>query len=86
MPVQIIETANVVVVQDNIVKVLQVGIPGPAGIQGPAGPSAAELLIGLDSAKPTTGFTGNRFYFATDTLFLYVDTGTVWVKPVGVLG
>jgi hypothetical protein len=41
------------------------------------------LLIGLDANKPNTGFTGNRFYAASDTQNLYIDTGYVWMRIVG---
>ncbi len=44
----------------------------------------ASLTMGLDAAKPGSGFTGLRFYFATDTKILYVDTGAAWVAIVGV--
>jgi hypothetical protein len=45
--------------------------------------SIVSLSMGLDADKPATGFTGQRFYFATDTAIMYVDTGAAWQAVKG---
>lgn len=40
------------------------------------------FLKGLDASKPAAG-TAMRFYYATDTTTLYIDTGSAWLSLTG---